>query len=237
MESGKYKKISFKYAIPEEKFRNKALVVLAGIPGEPKTYPYIDNLVTQGYAIFYPQIEGTWDSEGVFLDRSPAESIDEFIEYLYSGAELNGKYFKANQVNVISSSFGGAVALSLKDKAYLKKICALSPVVSFRQVKGIETLNAYIQEKYAANYRYKREGWDKLIGDQILSPLKLTTLPPHKIMLVAGKEDKQININDLAEYSKKYSIQNFLIIDNGHLTPSRIDEALLSKIIEFFEKA
>jgi len=149
---------------------------------------------------------------------------------------LDDKMYSTDNVYIFGSSFGGGVALVLDDTPHLKKVCAVSPVVSYSQVKGIETLGAYLQTNFPNGYRFRPEEWEKLIHDDLYCPLKDTKLPSYKIMIVAGKNDDQIMFSDLKQYAVDNGINNYLVEDTGHITPSRVSQDLFAKIILFFNK-
>ncbi len=235
MLTSKSNNIFFEYALSSMPGK-RAVVVLSGVPAQPKHYSIFDWFNKEGFDVFFPRYEGTWESDGEFLSPSPTIGINKFIESMHKGLMLGDKKYCAQNVYVFGASFGGGVALALEDASYIKKICAVSPVISYSQVKGIETLGTYLQTKFLNEYRFNLEQWEKLIHDELYCPLKETKLPSHKIMLVAGKDDEQIMFSDLKQYAVDKGINNYLLEDTGHITPSRVGQDLFAKIILFFSK-
>lgn len=235
MLTNKSNNIFFEYVLSSTPGK-RAVIVLIGVPAQPKHYNIFDWFTKEGFDVFFPRYEGTWESDGVFLSPSPTAGINQFIESIHKGIMLDDKMYCTDNVYIFGSSFGGGVALALDDTPHLKKVCAVSPVVSYSQVKGIETLGAYLQTNFPNGYRFRPEEWEKLIHDDLYCPLKETKLPSHKIMLVAGKNDDQIMFSDLKQYAVDKGINNYLVEETGHITPSRVSQDLFAKIILFFNK-
>ena len=83
--------------------------------------------------------------------------------------------------------------------------------------------------------RFNDEDWNALIKDEIFCPLITTNIAPEKIMIVAGKHDDEINSDDLKHFAELKGINNFVLEDAGHISPSKISGSLFNKIFNFFE--
>lgn len=212
-----------------------AIVLLDGIPSVPaKKDVLIKELSTRGYDIFFPRYDGTWESSGDFLARSPTEGIEEFINKLKSGIELQKDKYTAKAIFILGASFGGGIALSLANNPNIDKVIALSPVLSFKNVAGIETLEKYLADTYPDTYRFQHPKWQHLIDDGFYCPQRVKIEHPKKVLMVGGLQDDQISIKDLQQYSNTSGI-SLIVEDRGHLTLSKIDPKLLD-IIEVFIK-
>lgn len=232
--SGYFENIYFEYSIDATLLVRRSIVLLEGIPTTSKKDNIIFDLQKLGFDIFYPQYEGTRASKGTFLSRSPVESIEEFIKSIHNGILLREQFYSSNSIYIIGSSFGGGITLSLKNTPYIKKCIALSPVISFKLVKGIKTLESYISSNLSELYRYSKEDWNKMLNDGIFSPIKNTNLPSEKTMIIAGTQDPEIDVLDLKDFSSKRNIK-FIPLDNrGHITLSKIDHKILTEIGIFF---
>lgn len=234
MISGKSNNIFFEYA-PSATPGHKTVVLLCGVPAQPKQYAVIEWFANAGFDVFFPRYEGTWESDGVFLSPSPIVGINTLIDSIHTGLMLNDAEYRSEEVYVFGASFGGGVALALDDAPYLKKVCAVSPVVSYAQVKGIETLGAHLKSAFPNDYRFDMAEWEKLVRDELYCPLRETKPPATKIMVVAGKDDDQIMADDLKQYAGEKGIK-YLLEDTGHITPSRVSENLFAKILTFFNE-
>lgn len=212
-----------------------AIILLDGIPSDPKKkIPLMNELFSRGYDVFFPRYEGIWESKGEFLRRNPRASIKEFINKIRVGINLEGGKYKADKIFLLGASFGGGMALSLANESNVDKVCAISPVLSFKKVKGIETLEKYLKENYSDIYIFKSQKWRRLINDEYYCPDKQKINRPRKVLLVGGSDDDQILIKDLKDYKDKTHV-NLKIEKKGHITLSKINLELLDYIVNFFE--
>ena len=110
--------VFFEY-FPSNSSHRKAMVILTGVPGKPKKYDIFERFNQEGFDVFFPRYEGTWESKGNFLSPSPVVAIDSLIEAIHNGitltGQLKGQVYKSDEVFVLGSSFGGGVALVLQD--------------------------------------------------------------------------------------------------------------------------
>lgn len=216
-------------------FRNKTLVLLNGLPGKPKDYEVISKFNSFGFDVFLLEYEGTWNSSGKFLITHPALAIDGFMQSIVKGINISEKQqYKTEHIYVIGSGFGGWVGLSLSDSDYIKKVCLLSPVITFKRVKNIDTLGDYLKTNFPIEYRFEFSDWLLLVNDKLIKNNDISTLKPEKVMIISGSIDDQIDINEIIEFSKIRNLK-LLIENTGHITLSRISEEILIKIMSFFD--
>ena len=234
--SDKYKNLHFDYLIGSNVSDVKTIVLLEGLPTTSRKDKLIFDLNKLGYDVFYPNYEGTRSSGGEFLERSPVDPINEFLSALESGLVIGKDKYKTNNIFILSSSFGGGIALSLNDAEYIKKVVALSPVLSFKNVKGIETLEEYISNNLSQFYRYKKDNWKKMLTDEYFCALTNTKISNKKILIIAGAKDMEISIEQIIDYCSYMKIKLVSYDNKPHLTFSKIDELMLNEINNFFIK-
>lgn len=212
---------------------NKAIVLLDGLPSVPYAKDLMQDLANLGYSVFYPRYKGTWESDGEFLKRNPALDIDELIENLVGGIELQSESIIFNEINIIASSFGGSVALCLKDHSQLNKIIALSPVYDYPSIESLNTLSSYIRNVFTAAYRYSDVNWQKLLDGELINPsANLSKYDfTKKITVFAGTDDHQVELLPLVQFCKGNSISVIEIRDVGHISFSKIEGAIWDDII------
>jgi esterase/lipase len=220
---------------PKVAEERKAIIFLLGLPGSPKEYEVFRYFKSKGFDILLPRYEGTWESKGKFLERAPSVAVDELIAALKIGIALSdGNIYKSNNVFVLGASFGGGVSLTLKNSEIVKAVCALSPVISFKNVNKIETLGTYLSTQEEGNYRFTDTQWGKLISDSLYSPITDMSISPSNVLLIAGKSDDQIMYTEIQKFATDNGILNVEIEDAGHITFSRITERLQERISGFF---
>ncbi len=234
--SSQYKNLFFTYILSRGAPSKGTIILLDGLPSNPLSKnQLIQKLAEYNYDVFFPRYEGTWESKGNFLKRAPSEAIIEFIETLRKGESIENKKYKAKKVFLLGASFGGGVAFDIATKYVVDKICAISPVISFKEVNGIETLENYIRAAYSKDYRFNSKEWQKLIKDEVWNLEDNEIRESSNVLIVTGKNDDQIKESDLTEFGKRNNVK-VRIYDFGHITLSKIPESILGEILTFFSK-
>ncbi len=211
------------------------VVLLPGLPYSPKKeYGLITDL-NKFHDVYTTHYDGTWGSSGSFLDHHPATSINDFIESLGDGVILNAANKVYENIFVIGTSFGGGLALTLKDNPTLKAVCALSPVISYKSVSGIETLENYLKIECSEHYTFESKNMKGLISDEIISLEEQVSLPKEKLFVIAGENDSQISINDVSRFCSKHNI-TLHTTAASHITFSNVNEDIYQKIHAFFNE-
>lgn len=210
------------------------VILLPGIPYDPeKEYPFIENLKRDQYDTHLVHYAGTWGSGGKFLASNPTESVNDFVDAISSGKITNtaGKAYK--KIFVIGTSFGGGLALTLKNHALLGVICALSPVISYTSVNGIKALGQYLKDSCDDHYDFDMSDMDALINDEIIAPEKQFTLPTRKVLVFGGSYDEQIPFNDIAHFCERHDLE-LKECPIGHITFSKITDDIYKVIVGSF---
>ena len=229
-----YKDLFFTYLLSQKKQSAAAIVLLDGLPSDPSSKEkLIRRLARKGYDVFFPRYEGTWESRGNFLKRPPGKAIVEFIKALKTGVKIENGTYQRGRIFVLGASFGGGVALEIAGKDIADKVCALSPVISFKNVKGINTLEGYIRAAYSHNYRFESKNWQKLLKDKIWNLADIEIKKPADVLIIAGKADDQITRDEIENFGKKKSVK-VRVYDFGHITLSKITKTMLEEILRFF---
>lgn len=235
-DSSQYKNLFFTYLLSKGAFSKGAIILLDGLPSNPSSKNQLmEKLSEHNYDVFFPRYEGTWESKEKFLERTPSEAIIEFIKALREGKNIGDKGYRAKNVFILGSSFGGGVALDIATKYDVDKICVTSPVINFKKVKGIETLGDYLRMEYDKNYRFDLKGWKKLIENKIWNLENSEIRNPSDILIITGKKDNQIEEDYVVDFGEKNHIR-VITCDLGHITLSKIQDSTLIKILNFFSK-
>lgn len=231
--SSQYQELYFTYIL-SEKLSKGTVILLDGLPSKPSSkIPLMKELSSQGYNVFFPRYEGTWESKGIFLERSPSEAIIEFIKSLKKGKIPENEDYVSEKIFLLGASFGGGVALDIAGRGFIDKICVVSPVISFKDVKGIDTLEGYLKEAYSKEYRFNSEDWNNLIEDNLL---KLDQIEdPFKILVITGKNDNEIKERDIVEFGENNNIK-VKIYNLNHISLSKIPRKMLIEITNFFSE-
>lgn len=130
------KQIVAEFLPPARAHKKQRVIILCdGMPSSPRKQPLCEFLSRKGYWVFYPRYRGSWESDGVFLGRSPHEDILDVIDELPNGVtEVTfGKKFavRPDQISVIGGSFGGTAAVLASLDPRVNKVIASCPVVDW----------------------------------------------------------------------------------------------------------
>lgn len=211
----------------------KALILLDGLPVSKSRSRLMIHLSKMGYSVFYPSYLGTKLSKGKFLENSPTIEIDLLITRLSENFQRK----KFQEINILSSSFGAAVAACIKKQELIKKVVLLSPVINFKKINNIEALEAHLITNHKDDYRFESKKWKLLINNKVLNPeIALTnTKYRSKFKVYIGDSDDQINPKYVLNFTRKLGIKFELLKNTGHISFSKINSTTLNQLVPWFE--
>ena len=227
--------------------KQRVIILCDGMPGIPRKQQLMEFLAAKGYWAFYPRYRGSWESDGKFLQKSPAQDILDMIDELPKGVrELAfGKRFalKPDEIFVIGGSFGGAAAIlaSLDDR--VKRVIANCPVVDWAILASeerLETSNpsyaAYIREAFGNGYRLSDSNWRKLHSGKFYNPAHhVKEIDPEKIMMFHAKDDPYVPYKSVKNFADKTSVKLNSFARGGHLSTEMIVQKHWKRIEKFFK--
>jgi pimeloyl-ACP methyl ester carboxylesterase len=225
----------------------KVIILCDGMPSIPRKQALAEFLSKEGYWVFYPRYRGAWESDGVFLERSPHEDILDVIDELPKGVKESsfGQTFSLTpgRIFVIGGSFGGAAAIlcSLNDR--VRRVIANCPVVDWAilsKSEECETSNrnyaAYIREAFGNGYRLTDKNWKKLYGGRFYSPAyHAGEIDPTKIMMFHAKDDPYVPWRSVERFARRTGAKLKLLARGGHLRTEVIVQKYWRTINAFFE--
>lgn len=225
--------VFFEYLIPENITGNIPFIILCdGLPAKPHQNNLMNILVNLGYGVLYPRYRGTWESEGIFLEKNVGKEISDLAEKLLNGSLLDGVNVTATQITLIATSFGASVALSIAKDKNINKIIALSPVLNFKNLSNLHSLKKFLQKMYPTIYRFTNLSWENLVSGKVVPSASLVDKNlASKIFLLGGDEDKEISSIELMSWGRKKGIPTTIYKNRGHLSFSKIEGRLLDDIV------
>lgn len=158
--------------------------------------------------------------------------MNRFVSNIVNSIQLRDGEYKSNNISIIGSSYGGSVALCIKDRDEIKKNITISPVLAFEELTNLDTMSPFLRDVFPGAYRYKEENWQKLINGEILAPRShLKTVDTNKYYIFGGKLDEEIPSNTLQKFGIDYKIPVKIYSELDHLGLSKIKEQLQKDVI------
>lgn len=245
-------KINCLFSVPE-KSNGNLVINCSGLPGQPENYELFSYLTQKGFVCLHPKYEGTWESEGKFLDHSPADDLQSVISHISENHALESAYdgslikLEFKNIFLIGSSFGGSVALVTAAKhSRVMGVVSIAPVTDFtKQGKGgsseqdLAYLGKFLKKGFGRAYNFDLKDWSKLLSGEIdLNPINHTKdLSQKNVLLIHGEDDKTISVQktiDLFSTIKNNKSELICIPSVGHLSYYHLKSAgYLDKISEW----
>lgn len=232
--------------VPRKK--HHVIILCDGMPSVPRKQPLADFLARQGYWVFYPRYRGAWESDGIFLERSPHEDILDVIEQLPKGVKdvaFGQKFFLSpDGIFVIGGSFGGAAAILCSLDPRVNRVIANCPVVDWTilaKSERAETSNpnyaAYIREAFGRGYRLSDKNWRKLHNGKFYNPVHYAReVDPTKIMMFHAKDDAFVPWRSVARFARITGVRLNLLSRGGHVRTEFIVQKYWPQIRKFFDE-
>lgn len=134
-----------------------------------------------------------------------------------------------DEIEIIGNSYGGYAVLGIDEthRMLVNKIIAVSPVLNFRAVKGIETLPNFLYEQDKHWYRFAPGEFAAFINET-----SSITQARDKTYIIHGMHDDQISISEIQSFCDKNNIP-LEKVDAGHLSFNRVSREQLYAIAKF----
>jgi len=229
-----------------ERKRHRVILLCDGMPGMPRKQALAQFLAGKGYWVFYPRWRGAWESDGVFLEKSPEQDLRDLMDELPKGVReaAFGQKFKLSpdEIFVIGGSFGGTAAILASLDERVKKVIANCPVVDWGilgKEEKKETSNpsyvAYIREAFGNGYRLPEKNWNKLHSGVFYSPVHhARELTPEKILMFHAKDDPYVPWRSVSRFAENAGIRLHLFARGGHLSTEMVVQRHWARIGRFF---
>lgn len=228
-----------------KKQTGKVAIIAIGLPSSPSKNKVLQFLAGQGYVVIFPRYRGTWESEGNFLEKSPAQDIydvisnltkHKVIKDLFSGET---KRVRVTAIHLFGSSFGGPAVLFNSQLPIVKKIIAISPVIDWKKEGEDEPFDFFVRftkECFGSAFRTRHQkDWQKLIKTDFYNPIQHTSsIDGKKTFIIHTKDDKVVPYEPLMPFAEKTCSAYYLKPKGGHLSISHLTHLFYWKKISRF---
>lgn len=210
-----------------ERQTGKVAIIAIGAPSTPYKKETLRFLASHGYVVIFPRYRGTWESEGNFLEKSPAQDIRDVVTELVTKRSVSDVATKEKHtirisaIHLFGGSFGGPAVLLNTQLPIVKKVIALSPVLDWG-VEGedepFDSFVRYSQKGYSGAFRPKHlKDWEKLIKTDFYNPIAHTaTIIGKKVFILHCKDDTNVPYEPVIPFAKKTGATYYLKPKGGH---------------------
>lgn len=238
------KEIIAEILLPERQTRRVAILAI-GLPSSPHKKEALQFLADQGYVAILPRYRGTWESEGSFLEKSPALDIRDIIAELEGESAVTDLYtgeihsIRVTAVHLFGASFGGPAVLLNSHLPLVKKVIALAPVLDWRSEGESEPFPFFVRftrDAFGDAFRPRHpKDWQKLTDTTFYNPLDHTAaIVGNKILIIHAKDDTVVPCQPLVTFAEKTGARYYLKPHGGHLSLTSLTERFYWKKIAAF---
>jgi|SRR6185369_16485339 len=210
-----------------KKQTGKVALLAIGAPTSSSKKEDLVFLASHGYVAIFPRYRGTWESDGWFLETSPAKDIRDVIIELAKKKEIldiaTGEKIavKVARVDLFGGSFGGPAVLMNTDLPIVKKVIARAPVIDWGKDGADEPFDFFVnfsQIGFGGMYRTKRSGdWQKLLRSDFYNPIAHTKdVLGEKVFILHAKDDTNVPCEPSILFAEKTGASLYLKPKGGH---------------------
>lgn len=226
----------------------KVAIIAIGAPSSPYKKETLRFLASHGYVVIFPRYRGTWESQGNFLEKSPARDICDVITELckkrsvYDIATKKKQFIRVSAIHLFGGSFGGPAVLLNTRFPIVKKVIALSPVIDW-SVEGVDepfdSFVRYSREGYGGAFRPKhKKDWGKLIKTDFYNPINhMAKIDGKKVFIIHCKDDTHVPYDPVIPFAEKTGAAYYLKPKGGHLGFTYLPHKFFWKKIRAFLKS
>jgi hypothetical protein len=239
------KEIVAEFLPPARAARKQRVVIICdGAPTIPTTSSLVHFFSKKGLWAIYPRYRGAWESDGVFLRKSPHKDILDIIDELPRGftSLWDGKryYVKPDEIFIIANSFGGPAGILAARDPRVTKVVAISPVVDWQAPSKAEPINAHgfslIQKTFGNGYRFGLREWKKLATGKFYNPARhAKEIDGSKLLIFHAHDDQSVRWNEVAKFAKQTGATLKLSKKGGHFSSKKIVPKYWKQISRFLK--
>lgn len=205
----------------------RVAIIATGLPSSPSKGELLHFLADQGYVAISPRYRGTWESEGYFLDQSPAQDIADVIDALAKDQSmtdlLTGQQIsiQTKVFHLFGFSFGGPAVILNSTHPRVKKVIAVSPVLDWSKEGEDEPFEkhvAFVTSGFGGAYRLRYQSdWQKLAQTDFYNPFTQThRIDGRKIFILHARDDRVVPCEPAFEFVAKTNASSYFKPHGGH---------------------
>lgn len=210
-----------------ERQTGKVAILAIGAPSGSSKKERLQFLTSQGYVAVYPRYRGTWESDGWFLEHSPADDIRDVILELENKKRVidiaTGEvhFLKVSAIHLFGGSFGGPAVLMNTNFSIVKKVIAHSPVIDWKVEGEDEPFDKFVRYAclgYGGAYRTReKSNWRKLIQTDFYNPVAhVKAIDGKKVFIIHAKDDTVVPCDPVIPFAITTGASYYIKPHGGH---------------------
>lgn len=224
--------------------KQRVVIICSGAPSVPSKKSLIEFYSKKGFWAFHFRYRGSWESDGLFLQKSPTQDLIDVVEGIPKGFQdsWSQKKFKftPDEIIVVSGSFGGAAGVLASKHPKINKVVAVSPLLDWQNPGPDEPypkMIRYFEEGYGQGHRFVKNGWDKLKSGKFYNPIaELKNIDGSKILIIHAKDDRTCPYRITKKFSKDVGAKLITLPKGDHLGSSILALPRFHKLFQNFIK-
>ncbi|MFA5259205.1 MAG: prolyl oligopeptidase family serine peptidase [Candidatus Pacearchaeota archaeon] len=201
--------------------KNHCIIVLPGLPNQPRNEEFAENLANEGFYVLQPRYIGSWESYGSFSIENCLKTLKESIKMIKKGEALelfNNKKinFLCNKISIISSSFGSAIALSFPEADNYVCLCPLLDLEQHSKDKSkkeqdLGYLTGFLKRGWENAFRgFNEQDWESFTkGNSKVNPYSfIDKFKGKNILLIHGTKDEVVHYSRTTKFAEKVEAEN-----------------------------
>ena len=204
----------------------KVVIVCDGAPGMPSKGTLLDFFSRKGYWAINFRYRGSWESDGVFLRRSPTEDVLDIIDQLPRGFNdiLTKKTYRIrpSEIIIVANSFGGPAGILASLDPRVTNVICVSPVVDWLapgKEEPLDWLEGFVHEAFGNGYRFGPREWKKLSSGTFYNPVyHIPEIDGSKLFIFHAKDDNVVGAREVVQFAHATGAKLKLFPRGDHLS-------------------
>jgi len=210
--------------------KQRVVIILDGMPSIPTKSSLVEFFSRKGFWAIYPRYRGAWESDGVFLRKSPEQDVIDIIDQLPRGfkSAWDGKTYRVqpDEIFLIAGSFGGPAGILASRDQRVTKVIAISPVVDWQapsKAEPLDWLGKVVRDAFGNGYRFGPREWKKLAGGKFYNPVRhAAEIDGEKLFIFHTRDDESVRAREVIQFAHATGATLKLFKTGGHLSTKHI---------------
>jgi hypothetical protein len=226
--------------------RQRVVIICDGMPSVPSKRDLLTFLSRKGFWAIHFRYRGSWESDGMFLRKSPEQDVLDVIDALPRGftSFSDGKKYRVrpDEIILIAGSFGGPAGILASRDPRVTKVVAISPVVDWQpmihsKAEPLDEVERFVREAFGNGYRFSPREWAKLATGKFYNPARhANEIDGSKLLIFHTRDDESVRAREVVAFARATGARLKLYKAGGHLSSTRVVQKEWKQIAKFLKK-